>query len=247
MALRKPIIGGLDIIDATAEPSNVASGKVFYNNNGRQEGIWTPTVTDFIKDATATPDKVLQGEVFYNNEGRQEGIYVPDPAEIITDATALPSDVASGKIFYNNDGRQQGTLTMGLKEYLEFKCGKTVKTIKINSGATVSGSYSARVNRVIEIDLGEIKVEDKGSSYSNYSGMKQLNGVFLGVEVKEISSGDVISYIFPYDLSKYGNNESVYAGGVVYKIRYLYIYPYKTNFRYSRDIEEECECTIYYY
>lgn len=34
--------GGRIIKDATALPGDVRNGKVFYNNSGRQEGIWNP-------------------------------------------------------------------------------------------------------------------------------------------------------------------------------------------------------------
>lgn len=64
------------IKDATANSSDVLSGKVFYNNNGRQVGSYREKVYgDFVKDATATTNDVASGKIFYNNAGRQTGRY----------------------------------------------------------------------------------------------------------------------------------------------------------------------------
>lgn len=65
--------GGGKIKDATAWPRDVRSGKVFYNNQGRQIGNWKPSATDYTGDATALPEDVVRGKIFYNSQGRKVG------------------------------------------------------------------------------------------------------------------------------------------------------------------------------
>ena len=59
--------GGKIIKDATALPEDVASGKVFYNNAGRQVGTFS------MEDATATPADVASGKTFYTGAGKEIG------------------------------------------------------------------------------------------------------------------------------------------------------------------------------
>lgn len=59
--------------DATASEYDVRYGKTFYGANGKQTGVWSPTVTDFTWDASATPADVMRGKVFYGNSGRLIG------------------------------------------------------------------------------------------------------------------------------------------------------------------------------
>lgn len=47
-------VGGVSTADATANPNDVLNGKIFYNANGRQTGIWTPSIKDFEKSFSIT-------------------------------------------------------------------------------------------------------------------------------------------------------------------------------------------------
>lgn len=97
----------LPITDATATASDIVSGKIAYNNNGRIVGTHIESGT-VITDATATSSDIKYGKIAYNNSGRIVGTHIEST---ITDATANASDVISGKVFYNNNGRQVGTLS----------------------------------------------------------------------------------------------------------------------------------------
>ena len=46
--------GGISTKDATALPGDVREGKIFYNQDGRQSGIWTPSVKDLEKSFSIT-------------------------------------------------------------------------------------------------------------------------------------------------------------------------------------------------
>ena len=54
MAIYIPSAGGISTKDATAISSDVAAGKIFYNQDGRQSGIWTPSVEDLEKSFSIT-------------------------------------------------------------------------------------------------------------------------------------------------------------------------------------------------
>lgn len=175
--------------DATAVQGDVRTGKIFYNNFGKQTGIWSPKVTDFTGDATASEGDVRTGKTFYNSEGKKLGIWTPTPQEIITDATALPEDVAEGKVFYNNEGRQVGTGTVLHSKTVSLTKGTEYKKIKSYNNKTyyatsyqfVDGQYSGTVehnkDRVYSFMSGmSVQVDKKPSWIKIYSpGMRDHN------------------------------------------------------------------------
>lgn len=67
------IVKSKRIKDATASAGDVRKGKVFYNNDGKQSGVWEPKVTDYTFDSTALVSDVLKGKIFYNKSGKQTG------------------------------------------------------------------------------------------------------------------------------------------------------------------------------
>ena len=101
--------GSAPITDATATASDIVSGKVAYNNNGRIVGTHTESGT-VITDATASADDIVYGKVAYNNYGRIVGTHT-ESGIVITDATASADDIAYGKVAYGNYGRIVGTHT----------------------------------------------------------------------------------------------------------------------------------------
>ena len=120
--------GSAPITDATATASDIVSGKVAYNNNGRIVGTHTESGT-VITDATATASDIVSGKVAYNNYGRIVGTHT-ESGIIITDATATANDIVSGKVAYGNNGRIVGTLSNSLK----------TKEIFIPSGTTIASN-----------------------------------------------------------------------------------------------------------
>lgn len=60
----------MPITDATANASDIVSGKVAYGNNGRIVGTHTESK---ITDATASAKDIVSGKVAYNNYGRVTG------------------------------------------------------------------------------------------------------------------------------------------------------------------------------
>jgi hypothetical protein len=86
-------------LTGTAQPSDVAAGKTFYNTDPdtKLTGTYSPPVLT----GTAQPSDVAAGDTFYNTdpESKQTGTYSPPDLT----GTAQPSDVAAGKTFYNTD------------------------------------------------------------------------------------------------------------------------------------------------
>ncbi len=143
--------GGVDLSDANAVPADVASGKIFYNNEGRQTGTYT--LNSALSDADATPAQVRKGYVFYNKNGRQTGTFD------MSDATANSSDVMSGKTFYKNWSKYTGNFSMSdaTATASDVLSGKTF----YNGSGKVTGAY---VKKFSESTL----VLTAGKSYSRY-------------------------------------------------------------------------------
>ena len=161
--------GGKNTKDATALPDDVRAGKTFYNADGKQEGIWTPQVTDYTGDADALPENVLLGKTFYNADGKQVGTLVEKIySDFVFDADAQPSDVVNGKVFYNNEGKQIGD-------------GKLVKYMEITTGNDSLGNTS-----MIGLYMGKDMYLPSYGYIRKYFATLNLVGTLVGFEYNGI-------------------------------------------------------------
>lgn len=78
--------GGYRTKDATAIPGDVRKGEIFYNQNGRQTGIWEPSIEDFEKsfsiaiekgDTSSTAKRNML--MMYNTDYKMDGFEVCKP------------------------------------------------------------------------------------------------------------------------------------------------------------------------
>ena len=93
-----------DIKDATAEDSNVLSGKTYYNNNGKREG--TMPNRGGMSAELAAGGSVSIPEGYHNGEGKVEAKSL---AESTADATAGAEQILAGYSAYSKGEKVEGT------------------------------------------------------------------------------------------------------------------------------------------
>lgn len=102
---------GLVITDATANASDIMSGKVAYNNNGRVVGSHVDkTYGDFVYNASAGADDIMYGKTAFVDSGKITGRHVDKVySDFVNGTTATAGDIARGKVAFINSGRVVGT------------------------------------------------------------------------------------------------------------------------------------------
>ena len=102
---------GLVITDATANASDIMSGKVAYNNYGRVVGSHVDkTYGDFVYNASAGADDIMYGKTAFVDSGKITGRHVDKVySDFVNGTTATAGDIARGKVAYINSGRVVGT------------------------------------------------------------------------------------------------------------------------------------------
>lgn len=81
MAVYIPSGGGILIKDATATPDDVASGMIFYNNDGRQVGIGKMVKKILFPQDLSTPSEssdTISGYTYSSSDGYTFGLYDVD-------------------------------------------------------------------------------------------------------------------------------------------------------------------------
>ena len=96
-----------DIKDATAEDSNVLSGKSYYNNNGKREGTMPNRGGMGVELAAGGSVSIPEG---YHNG---EGVVRAQELASQTQGDAGAGDIASGKTAWVNGKKVEGTAEMG--------------------------------------------------------------------------------------------------------------------------------------
>lgn len=118
-----------DIKDATAEDSNVLSGKAYYNNNGKREG--TMPNRGGMSAELAAGGSVSIPEGYHDGEGV---VRAQDLASQ-TQATATAGDILTGKTAWVNGSKVTGTAVIPSKieDMMEV-----VQTITPSYGTTIT-------------------------------------------------------------------------------------------------------------
>ncbi len=253
--IKLPSGGGnsMDLSDATAAPSDVTKGKIFYGSDGR--AIGTHALTDDLQDGNAVPSDVFRGKTFYNKNGRQVGTFS------MSNANALPEDVASGKGFYNKDGytigknpimvrsdksskntQMRANLALGEKNFLVIK--ETAKNVFELS------AYTGNVYWVMSKEGASSWFGGSGVSGYKIAAMKINDDLYnvpyptsgVTISASNISSFSYNCYLFlPYGSELgWGIQQDVPA---VYGVR-------RDAYNISNDgfyLSKDYEVTLYYY
>ena len=127
-----------DIKDATAEDSNVLSGKAYYNNNGKREG--TMPNRGGMSAELAAGGSVSIPEGYHNGEG----VVRAQELASQTQGDAGAGDIASGKTAWVNGALLTGSLVKG-------------KQVQTGTITVYSGSFSN--NQTISTPTLEFKPE----------------------------------------------------------------------------------------
>lgn len=176
-----------DIKDATAEDSNVLSGKSFYNNNGKREG--TMPNRGGMSAELAAGGSVSIPEGYHNGEGV---VRAQDLASQ-TQGTATAGDIASGKTAWVNGSKVTGTGKMGFQYEvtMNLKYNTLVDICEINKskkyafeaicvdspsyfafGTIVNGGLSKHGENQLtpQVSNGMLQLKNvKSSTFSNYT------------------------------------------------------------------------------
>ena len=218
--------GSAPITDATATASDIVSGKVAYNNNGRIVGTHTESGT-VITDATATASDIVSGKVAYNNYGRIVGthtcssggstdgggsgsiqtkeFYIPANSSITDNYNDI---IAWTKTYSCKSGRQSGPADdCGIKPQSYFTCN-SIQSIDISSG---------------NISLKNITDTMSGEAGTNFDSI-DATGITLD---DDVNGGGIIEYpqlfVCTVAISKttlYVEMGSGYGYGVTIKVYY---------------------------
>ena len=140
--------------DATAIASDVASGKVFYNANGRAVG----TASGGTPAVAVTTEQLVGG-----------GDHVIITGTDISDTTAVAADVASGKYFYTAAGvKTEGTASGGGSSYtLIASQESTLNVTTTSAGQTaVTIPCGAAVRNVAKMVY--VRIRDKAGPRNGY-------------------------------------------------------------------------------
>lgn len=190
-----------EITDATAISSDVKSGKVFYNNSGKQTGSLSLT-------GTATPADVISGKTFYGSSfTRQTGTYQPpDLGDYITDATAVASDVMKGKVFYNNYGRQTGS----------FQFSGTARASDVLQGKTFYSTGSSKITGTLKEKVYSDFVDDATATAADVASGK----VFYNNSGRQVGTKSDGSKVLSFNASSKGSGFDSYSNSsaIVYNL-----------------------------
>lgn len=155
-----------DIKDATAEDSNVLSGKSYYNNNGKREG--TMPNRGGMSAELAAGGSVSIPEGYHNGEGV---VRAQDLASQ-TQGTAAAANIEAGYTAWVNGQMVEGLGSMGLTREIRTRESYTAnKIVPVKKSGwqivlipKVKGQYSSNVGYIILQD-GVPKGSSGGTGY----------------------------------------------------------------------------------
>ena len=182
-----------DIKDATAEDSNVLSGKTYYNNNGKREG--TMPNRGGMSAELAAGGSVSIPEGYHNGEGV---VRAQDLASQ-TQATATAADIASGKTAWVNGSKVTGTLT-GIMQVIQDIGITRVKTRTIDAGdwthlyLKTKSKYGSQV-LLLQKNLSSYTLNNTVSISSGTSGVDNIT-IQLNSKNNTLTSQDYLDNLF---------------------------------------------------
>ena len=182
-----------DIKDATAEDSNVLSGKVYYNNNGKREGTM-PNRGGMSAELSAGGSVSIQ-EGYHNGEGV---VRAQDLASQ-TQGTAAAANIEAGYTAWVNGSKVTGTLT-GLITVVKNLGVTRVKTRAIESGEwthiylKTKSTYGSQI-LLLQKNISSYTLNNSVAVSSGTSGVDNIT-IQLNSNNNTLTSQDYMDNIF---------------------------------------------------
>ena len=182
-----------DIKDATAEDSNVLSGKVYYNNNGKREGTMPNRGGMSVELAAGGGVSILEG---YHNG---EGVVRAQDLASQTAGTAAAANIEAGYTAWVNGEMVTGSLT-GIMQVIKDIGITRTKTKSIDAGdwthlyLKTKSMYGSQV-LLLQKNLSSYTLNNTVAISSGTSGVGDIT-IQLSSNNKTLTSQDYLDNLF---------------------------------------------------
>lgn len=113
------------ITDATASPSDVSSGKIFYNNDGKQVGTGSTISTTIISSSSEYIGTISP----FFSQTNKSGAMTADYLLLTNNGAGITSATFASSASSNYSRKYYGTIDLSNKYIVGIKCDNTMNTV----------------------------------------------------------------------------------------------------------------------